>query len=78
VVKIFYIDGIMMIDTMKIKELSVDEFKYLMKSIINESLQEYIEDIKALSSVSYINSIAESRQEYNTGNYIKLEDIDDV
>ena len=53
----------------KISDLTVDELKNLISSTVQETIEDYLEDIKALSSQDYINSIKEAREDYKAGNY---------
>ena len=59
----------------KISDLTVDELKNLITKTVQESIEDYLEDLKALSSKDYINSIREAREDYKTGDY---KDIDEV
>ena len=59
----------------KISELTVDELKNLITKTVQESIEDYLEDLKALSSKDYINSIREAREDYKKGDY---KDIDEV
>lgn len=60
----------------KVKDLSVDELKYIIKRVVEETIEDYIEDILALSSSNFIKSIEDARKEYKEGKYKFLEDID--
>ena len=53
----------------KISDLTVDELKNLIASTIQETIEDYLEDIKALSSKNYIDSIKEAREDYKAGDY---------
>jgi len=53
----------------KISDLTVDELKDLISKTVQEAMEDYLEDIKALSSKDYINSIKEAREDYKAGNY---------
>jgi len=59
----------------KVKDLTVNELKMIISDSIKENMQEISEDVLALSSKNYINSIAEARRNYNEGKCISLEDI---
>lgn len=59
----------------KIKELTVEEFRSLLSDILKEAMDDLKEDILALSSQEYIDSIKESRKEYKEGKFKNLEDI---
>ncbi|MHA1386485.1 MAG: hypothetical protein ACTSR3_22260 [Candidatus Helarchaeota archaeon] len=62
----------------KIKDLTVDELKNLIKETIKSSLEDFIEDLEALSSEKYLKSIKEARDDYKTGKVKSLEEIFDV
>lgn len=53
----------------KISDLTVDELKNLISSTVQETIEDYLEDIKALSSKDYIDSIKEAREDYKAGDY---------
>lgn len=62
----------------KIQDLSVSEFQSLISTTVRETLEDIIEDIFALSSDEYQNSIKEARSDYSQGRVKNLEDIFDV
>lgn len=57
----------------KVKDLTVDELKIIISDSIKENLQEMSEDLIALSSKSYLDSIVEARKDYKDGKYISIE-----
>ena len=59
----------------KISELTIDQLKDLISNTVKETIEEYLEDFKALSSKEYINSIAEAREDYKKG---KVKDYKEV
>lgn len=59
----------------RISDLTVDELKNLITKTVQETIEDYLEDLKALSSKDYINSIREAREDYKAGDY---KDIDEV
>lgn len=61
---------------MKIKDMEVEDFKILIKQTIDETLEDYFEDIEALSSKKYLKEIKTARNEYQNNEVISLEDID--
>ncbi len=61
---------------MKIKDMEIEDFKILIKQTIDESLENYFEDIDALTSKKYLKDIKNSRQEYLRNEVFSLEDID--
>ncbi|MDC1068523.1 hypothetical protein OAQ99_05120 [Candidatus Kapabacteria bacterium] len=61
---------------MTLENLTIDEFKIIVKSVVDESIEEHLEDLEALSSKAYVNSIKESRNEIENGEYFDLEELD--
>lgn len=59
----------------KVSDMTLGELKNFISEIVKEAVEEALENNEALKSPSYINSIKEARQDYNEGNYTKLEDI---
>jgi len=59
----------------KIKDLTVEEFRSLLSDTLKEAMDDWKEDMLALSSHGYIDSIKESRKEYKEGKFKNLEDI---
>ena len=53
----------------KISDLTVDELKNLISKTVQQAIEDYLEDLKALSSKDYVNSIREAREDYKTGEY---------
>jgi len=60
----------------KVSELKVEDLKDILLGVIKEALEDIKEDIEALASDEYIESIKEARREYREGKYKRLEDID--
>jgi hypothetical protein len=55
--------------------MEIDELKTLIKSTVYEAMDEYIEDLAALNSNQYLDSIKEAREEYKAGNFVNLEEL---
>ncbi len=53
----------------KISDLTVDELNILIAKTVQEPLEDYLEDLKALSSKDYINSIHEAWEDYKSEDY---------
>ncbi len=51
----------------RIADLTIDELKNLISNIVHETMEDFLEDLKALSSKEYINSIKEAREDYKAG-----------
>jgi len=64
--------------TSKIADLTVEEFKSLITEAFREIMEELSEDIAALSSDEYLNSIEEARKDYQSGRVKKFEEVFDV
>jgi hypothetical protein len=62
----------------RVKDLTVGELQSLITDIIKSALEDVLEDIAALSSNEYLQSIEEARSDYKTGNVKRLEDLFDV
>lgn len=59
----------------KIKDLTIEEFRSLLSNTLKEVMEDLKEDILALSSQEYMDSIKESRDNYKEGKYKNLEDL---
>ena len=62
----------------KVKDLTVEELQSLISNTIKSTLEDLIEDMLALSSDEYLQSIVEARKDYKEGKIKYLEDIIDV
>jgi hypothetical protein len=62
----------------KVKDLTVGELQSLISDTIKSTLEDLIEDMLALSSDEYLQSIVEARKDYKEGKIKYLEDIIDV
>jgi hypothetical protein len=62
----------------KVKDLTVEELQSLISDTIKSTLEDLIEDMLALSSDEYLQSIVEARKDYKDGKIKYLEDIIDV
>lgn len=51
----------------KVKDLTVEELWTLISATIKDTLEEFIEDLSALSSEEYLRSIEEARTDYKEG-----------
>ncbi len=58
----------------KISDLSIDELKDLISKTVQETMEDYLEDLKALSSKEYVDSVKEAREDYKAGNYKSLDE----
>ena len=62
----------------RIKDLTIEEFRTLISDAIKDSLEDLIEDIAALTSKEYLKSIGEARRDYREGRIKKLEEVSGV
>lgn len=62
----------------KIKDLTVIELEKLISDAVRRSMEEFIEDIEALSSKEYLRSVKEARRDYKEGRAKQLEEVFDV
>ncbi|GAB5046403.1 hypothetical protein [Thermodesulfovibrio sp. TK110] len=61
-----------------VKDLTVEELQKIIENTVREILEDYMEDIIALSSEKYLSSIEEARKEYRNGKIKKFEEIFNV
>ena len=59
----------------RISELSEKEFSGLIKDIVRNSMEEISEDIIALTSKNYIQSIEEARKDYKEGKVKEFKEV---
>ncbi|NMG83452.1 MAG: hypothetical protein GIS02_04515 [Methanosarcinales archaeon] len=62
----------------KVKDLTVAEFQSLISDTMRMTLKDLIEDVSALSSLEYLKSIEEARNDYREGRVKHLEELFDV
>ena len=64
-----------------ISESTVDELIKIVSEValgvVSEVLEEYLEDILAMSNPDYMGSIEKARREYEKGEYVSLKEIED-
>ena len=51
----------------KISYLTIDKLKNLIISIVHTTMEDFLEDLRALSSEDYVNSIREAREDFKAG-----------
>jgi len=56
----------------KVSDLSIDELKKIISTTVQEAIEDYLEDLKALSSKDFVDSIREAREDYKGGDYKDL------
>ena len=59
-----------------LENMTGNELKSLIQDTVKETIEDYMEDLTALLSENYKQSVNEARDEYNSGNTIPLEDIE--
>ena len=59
----------------QVQNFTADELKIFINESIKEAMDEYFEDLIALTNKSYVQSIAEARREYSEGKVISLEEL---
>ena len=62
----------------RVKDLTVVEFQSLILDTMRATLKDLIEDVLALSSPEYLESIEEARNDYREGRVKHLEELFDV
>jgi hypothetical protein len=55
--------------SIRVSDLTIEEFKDLISKTVQETIEDYLEALKALASKDYLNSIREARGEYKAGDY---------
>jgi len=62
----------------RIKDLTVMELQNLISDTVRASMEEFLEDIVALSSKQYLHSIKEARRDYKEGRVKQFKEVFDV
>lgn len=62
----------------KISDLTVNEFQLLIDQTVHKAFEELSEDILALSSSEYLESIKEARKDFEEGKVKTFEEVFDV
>ena len=60
--------------TTKIRDLTIQEFKDLLSSVVKETFEELLEDFTALSSNDFLESIEEARINFKEGKVKSFEE----
>lgn len=60
-----------------VKEMSVDELRMVIRDTVEQTLEDKLEDLQALSSPSYLRSIEEAREDFRAGRVTALDDLID-
>lgn len=59
----------------KVSDLTVDELKEVIENAVKVSLEDALEDLKALSSQDYLRSIQDARDDFEKGKVKKFGDV---
>ena len=62
----------------KVKDLTVDELRALVSDTVRGVMEDSIEDMVALTSERYLQSIEEARRDYKEGRVKSFEDVFNV
>lgn len=58
-----------------VKDLSIEELRDLIRSTVEETLDDRLEDLSALSSDAYLRSIEEARLDHREGRVTPLQNL---
>jgi hypothetical protein len=58
-----------------VKDMSIDDLRAMIQDTVRLTLENYLEDLQALSSPSYLAAIEEAREDIRQGRTIPLEDL---
>jgi hypothetical protein len=58
-----------------VKDMSTDDLREMIEDTVRQTLENYLEDVQALSSSAYLDSIAEAREDHRQGRTVSLEDF---
>jgi PHD/YefM family antitoxin component YafN of YafNO toxin-antitoxin module len=58
-----------------VKDLSVDELRSMIEDTVRRTMEDYLEDLQALSSPAYVQSITEAREDFRAGRTVSLEEV---
>lgn len=60
-----------------VMDLSVEEFRAVVRETVEQVIEERLEDLQALASEKFVGSIAEAREDYRAGRVTALADLID-
>ncbi len=58
-----------------VMDLSVEELRAVVRDTVEQTLEDKLEDLQALSSESFLRSIEEAREDYREGRLTPLADL---
>jgi hypothetical protein len=59
----------------KVSDLTVNQLKELISTVVQERIEDVIEDIKSMLDSDYVKSIEEARREYKEGRVTGIDNI---
>ncbi len=62
----------------KISDLTIDQLKIIIDELVKQNLEDFVENIGALSSKRFIKSVEKSRKAYKEGKFKSFEEVFDV
>ena len=62
-------------ETAYVKDMSIDALRAMIEDTVRQALENYLEDLQALSSPSYLKAIEEAREDIRQGRTIPIEDL---
>jgi NTP pyrophosphatase (non-canonical NTP hydrolase) len=63
--------------TQRVADLTTGELERLVENTVRRTIEEYVETLEALNSVSYLESIREAREDSQNGTVTNLADLRD-
>ncbi len=58
-----------------VKDLTTEELQALIRTTVEETMQELVEDLLALNNPDYLASIEEARDDYRAGRIKRFEEV---
>lgn len=58
-----------------VKDMTVDELREIIQVTVRGTLEDELEDLRAVSSPSYLRSIEEAREDARAGRVVSLEEL---
>jgi len=62
--------------TSRVADMTVEELKGIIDRTVRDSMEDLMEDIAAMSSPAYLESIREARRDFERGDVVPLEEIE--
>ena len=59
----------------EINTLTTKELREFIQSAVKEAMEDFMEDFIASSSLNYIDSIKEAREDYKSGRVVDMQDL---